>query len=156
MEIYNLLEDIEDIIDKAKVSPIGRKALVEKDVALELISEMRKKLPEEIKDGMMLRQNTNRILEEANRESKYIIEQAQTKAENMIEEAKIAIVAMIDEHEITKQAYEKKVEIIESANERSREIRTGTYEYADGILSNMEVILEEALSVIKENRSELK
>ena len=56
----------------------------------------------------------------------------------------------------TKKAYEKKVEIIETANEMSREIKSGTEEYADGVLAGIEVALEDALKVIKNNRKELK
>ena len=54
------------------------------------------------------------------------------------------------------KAYEKKVEIIETANEMSREIKSGTEEYADNVLAGIEVALEDALKVIKNNRKELK
>ena len=61
-----------------------------------------------------------------------------------------------DRHEITRKAYEKKVEIIETANEMSREISKGTKEYADNVLAGIEVALEDALKVIRNNRKELK
>lgn len=63
---------------------------------------------------------------------------------------------MIDEHEITKKAYEQSNEIISNAQKNAREIRLGTKEYADSILSKVEQILEETLQVIRENREELK
>ena len=62
---------------------------------------------------------------------------------------------MIDEHEITRKAYEKKAEIIETANEMSREISKGTKDYADNMLAGLEVALEDALNIIKNNRKEL-
>ena len=63
---------------------------------------------------------------------------------------------MIDEHEITRKAYEQKAEIIETANEMSREISKGTKDYADNILEKLEKTLEEALTVVQNNRNELK
>ena len=62
---------------------------------------------------------------------------------------------MIDEHEITRKAYEQKAEIIETANEMSREISKGTKDYADNILQNIEVALQNALETIQNNRREL-
>ena len=74
----------------------------------------------------------------------------------VVKEAENRIISMIDEHEITRKAYEKKVEIIETANEMSREIKSGTEEYADGVLAGIEVALEDALKIIQNNRKELK
>ena len=54
-----------------------------------------------------------------------------------------------------KKAYEKKAEIIETANEMSREISKGTKDYADNILQGLEVSLEDALKIIRNNRKEL-
>ena len=48
------------------------------------------------------------------------------------------------------------MEIIQTANEMSREIKSGTEEYADSVLAGIEVALEDALKVIKNNRKELK
>ena len=70
---------------------------------------------------------------------------------------------MIDEHEITRKAYDQKAEIIETANEMSREITKGTKDYADGILENLEIAINDinvsiakALETIEQNRNELK
>ena len=38
----------------------------------------------------------------------------------------------------------------------SREISKGTKDYADGLLSGIEVALKDALKVIQDNRNELK
>ena len=63
---------------------------------------------------------------------------------------------MIDEHEITRKAYEQKAQIIETANEMSREISKGTKDYADNLLEKLEVVLEDALKTVQNNRKELK
>ena len=138
MEIFTLLEELEDLLEKSKGLPFTHKSLVDKEEILEIIKEIRLKLPDELKQAKWIKEERQRILVEA-----------QNEAENRI-------ISMIDEHEITRKAYEKKVEIIETANEMSREITKGTKDYADNLLSNVEGALEEALKVIRNNREELK
>ena len=145
MEIFTLLETLEDILEKSRGVPFSNKCVVDKEEVLEIIKEVRLKLPEELKQAKWIKEERQRILVEA-----------QNEANDIIKEAENRIISMIDEHEITRKAYEKKVEIIETANEMSREIKSGTEEYADGVLAGIEVALEDALKVIKNNRKELK
>ena len=145
MEIFTLLENIEDILEKSKGVPFSNKVLVDKEEILEIISELRLKLPEELKQAKWSKEERQRILVEAQKE-----------ADDIVKEAENRIISMIDEHEITKKAYEKKAEIIETANEMSREISKGTKDYADNVLNGIEVALQEALKIIQNNRNELK
>ena len=145
MEIFTLLENIEDILEKSKGVPFSNKVLVDKEEILEIISKLRLKLPEELKQAKWIKEERQRILVEAQKE-----------ADDIVKEAENRIISMIDEHEITKKAYEKKAEIIETANEMSREISKGTKDYADNVLNGIEVALQEALKIIQNNRNELK
>lgn len=145
MEIFTLLETLEDIMEKSRNIPFSTKCVVDRDEILEIIKEIRLKLPDEIKQAKWIKEERQRILVEA-----------QNEANDIIKEAENRIISMIDEHEITRKAYEKKVEIIETANEMSREIKSGTEEYADGVLAGIEVALEDALKIIRNNRKELK
>ena len=121
------------------------KCIVNKDDALDVIDEIIAKMPDELKQAKWVKEERQRILVEAQKE-----------AEDIVKEAENRIISMIDEHEITRKAYEQKAEIIETANEMSREISKGTKDYADSILQNIEVALENALETIQNNRNELK
>ena len=145
MEIFTLLETLEDIMEKSRNVPFSTKCVVDRDEILEIVKEIRLKLPDEIKQAKWIKEERQRILVEAQNEANVIIKEAENR-----------IISMIDEHEITRKAYEKKVEIIETANEMSREIKSGTEEYADGVLAGIEVALEDALKIIQNNRKELK
>ena len=145
MEIFTLLENIEDILEKSKGMPFSNKVMVDKEEILEIISELRLKLPEELKQAKWVKEERQRILVEAQKE-----------ADGIVKEAENRIIAMIDEHEITRKAYDQKTEIIETANEMSREISKGTKEYADSVLAGIEVALQDAMKVIQNNRKELK
>ncbi|MCL2384115.1 MAG: ATPase [Oscillospiraceae bacterium] len=152
MEIFTLLETLEDIMERSKTLPFTEKGIVEKEEVLEIIKEIRLKLPDELKQAKWIKEERGRILQEA-----------QNEADDVVKEAENRIIAMIDEHEITRKAYEQKAEIIETANEMSREISKGTKDYADTILANLEtsinnvtVTMNEVVKTIESNRRELK
>ena len=145
MEIFTLLESLEDLLEKSRGVPFSNKCIMDKDEVLDIIKEIRLKLPDELKQAKWVKEERQRILVEAQKE-----------ADDIIKEAENRIISMIDEHEITRKAYEKKVEIIETANEMSREISKGTKDYADNVLAGIEVALEDALRVVQNNRRELK
>ncbi len=143
MEIFTLLETLEDILEKSKRVPFSSKSIVDKDEILEVIKEIRLKLPDELKQAKWVKEERQRILVEAQKE-----------ADGIVKEAENRIISMIDEHEITRKAYEQKNEIIESANDMSREISEGTKEYADNLLSATEEVLTTTLANIRKGMEE--
>ncbi len=145
MEIFTLLENLEEILDAGTKLPLSSKVVVDKDEIQDIIEDIRLKLPEELKQAKWVRE-----------ERQSIIMGAQKDAEDIRKEAENQIISMINEHEITKLAQVKKDEIMESANTVAREISAGTTEYADGILERLEDILKETLQVVHSNRKELR
>lgn len=159
MEIFELLENLEDQLEKSRSVPFTDKSMVDKEIFLDIIREIRLKLPDELKQAKWIKEERERIIAEA-----------QKDADGIVKEAENRIISMIDEHEITKKAYEKKTEIIADANDMYREITKGTQTYVDGILENIENNMMElgktlsgvegqiqtALETIQNNRKELK
>lgn len=146
MEIFTLMETLEEAIENSKKFPFSSdKGIVDKEELLDIIKEIRLKLPDELKQAKWVKEERARILLEAQKE-----------ADDIVKEAENRIIAMIDEHEITRKAYEQKAQIIETANEMSREVFRGTKEYADNMLEKIELSLEDALRTIRNNRDELK
>ena len=145
MEIFTLLETLEDILEKSRTVPFSGKCIVDKEEILDIIKEIRLKLPEELKQAKVIKEEHDRIISKANEEAQEIVKEAENR-----------IISMIDEHEITKKAYEQKNKIIENANDMAREISNGTKAYADSILAGVQVTLEDALKVIQNNRKEVK
>ena len=145
MEIFTLLETLEDIMEKSRNVPFSTKCVVDRDEILEIVKEIRLKLPEELKQAKVIKEEHDRIISKANEEASEIVKEAENR-----------IISMIDEHEITRKAYEQKNKIIENANDMAREISNGTKAYADNILAGVQVTLEDALKVIENNRKEVK
>ena len=145
MEIFTLLEALEDILERSKTVPFTDKGIVSKNEILDIIKEIRLKLPDELKQAKWIKEERERIIAEA-----------QKDADDIVKEAENRIISMIDEHEITKKAYEQKTEIIDSANAFSKDLINGTKKYADDILAELEANLQDKLDIIKDNRKELK
>ncbi len=146
MELLELLDQIEDILESGTTVPFSKgRCLVDRDAILEYVQEIRLRLPDDIKMARRVMEDKGRILSEA-----------QQEAENILNNAEARIAALVDENEITKKAYEQAEVILSNAKKNAREIRLGTREYADGILSKVEDMLEDTLDVIKLNRQELK
>ena len=145
MEILSILETLEDLVEKCVTVPFSGKCLVDKEEILEIVKEMRLKLPDDIKQAKWVKEERQRILMEAQKE-----------ANSMLKDAESKIASLVDEHEITKKAYEQANEIIASAQKNAREIRLGRKDYADSVLNKVEEILNDTLEVIKLDRQELK
>jgi vacuolar-type H+-ATPase subunit H len=145
MEILAILETLEDVIERSVNVPFSGRCMIDKEEVLEIIKEIRLKLPDDIKQAKWVKEERQKILLEAQKEANNIIKDAENK-----------IASLIDEHEITKKAYDQANEIVANAQKNARDIRLGTREYADGILNKVESILKEAFEVIESNREELK
>ena len=91
MEIFELLESLEDLIERSRNLPFSAKGIIDKDEMLDLIKEIRLKLPDELKQAKWVKEERQRIIVEAQKE-----------ADGIVKEAENRIISMIDEHEITK------------------------------------------------------
>ena len=141
MEGMEMLDQLEDIIESSKTVPLVGKAMIDKDELLDIIQELRLKMPDDLKQAKWIKGERQRILLEAQKEATTIIKSAEDK-----------IISMINESEITKKANEAAEEIVKNANARAKEIRNATKQYIDDALQESEMILERTLSTLRDNR----
>jgi len=143
MEVLSSIEKIEDLIEKSW--NVFGASMVNKNEILDLLKEIRVKLPDEVKQAKWIKEERQRILLEAQKEAEMIVKEAENR-----------IVSMVDENEITRKAYDQANETIINAQKTSREIKQGSLEYADEVLAKLEENLKEAYLVLHKNREELK
>ena len=145
MEILEIIDKLEEKIDKAMNIPIINKSLMDKEELLADIEDIRLQLPEELKQARWVKE-----------ERKKIISEAQQEAESIIKSAEEKTIQMVQEHEITKKAYERATGMIDSAKENAQETKKQTLEYCDEILYSMQQKFESLIETIKESRNNLK
>ena len=149
--IEQLIDEIEEYIDGCKYQPFSNtKIVVDKEEIDELLRELRMKTPDEIK----------RYQKISNKEA--ILSDARAKAEALINEATIHTNELINEHEIMQQAYAQANEVVTMATHQAQEIldnatmeannmRTAAMQYTDGILANVENLLNQTMKTTQEH-----
>ena len=142
MEIMEIIDMMEETIDKAPVVPLSGKILVDKEDLLDYIQEMRLVFPDEVKEAKWVKEERERILAEA-----------QTRSETMVKNAEEKVVQMIDEHEITKEAVEHANQMVNDAQTKAMEIKTDCDQYADDILNDIEKRLDMLLKKVHDDRT---
>ena len=150
--IEQLIDEIEEYIDGCKYQPFSNtKIVVDKDEIDELLRELRMKTPDEIKRYQKIISNKEAILNDA-----------RVKAEALINEATIHTNELINEHEIMQQAYAQANEVVTMATHQAQEIldnatmeannmRTAAMQYTDGILANVENLLNQTMKTTQEH-----
>ena len=142
MEIMEIIDMMEETIDKSPVVPLSGKIVVDKEDLLDYIQEMRLVFPDEVKEAKWVKEERERILAEA-----------QTRSETMIKNAEEKVVQMIDEHEITKEAVEQANQMVNEAQTKAMEIKTDCDQYADDILNDIEKRLDMLLKKVHDDRT---
>lgn len=145
MDVLNLIDEIEDIIEAGSNVPFSGRVMVDKVEILEIIKDIRIRLPDEIKQASWIKEERQRILAEA-----------QKDADKMIQDAEIRIEELVDKEEITKKAQDRADIIITNAKNNATEIRLGSIDYADELLLEQQEKLKELILLINENRKELR
>ena len=145
MDILNLLERIEDIIEDASKFPLSSKVMIDKEEVLEVINEIRLKLPDEINRASWVAKERQRILNEAQGEADELIGKVREQQKHLIEES-----------EITRQAKSYANQLLQEAEQKANDMKLGAYNYSDEILSKLQDKIREINNIIEDNREVLK
>lgn len=131
MKVLELLSEIEEIVDTASGFPLTGKIMVDSNELLEIVNEIRTCLPDEIKQAQWIKNEHDRILDEAKTEYETIVRDAQNQAEQMVAK-----------DEIMNQARVRSEELMAATEENSRQLKMSTYDYVDGILFDFQEKME--------------
>ena len=164
MKVLELLDEIEEIIDTASGFPLTGKIMVDAGEILEIIKEIRIELPDEIQQAQWIKNERQRILDEAKREYEIVLRDAQKQAEALIENDDIIVKAKVRADEIMK-----------IAESNVKHLKMSTFDYIDSILynfqekmdqinaqyfgdmfNNLEKTFESINSTLTDNRNEIK
>ncbi len=127
MKVLELLDELDEIIEVASGVPLVKKVMVDPDEVSEIVKEIREELPDEIQQAQWIKNERQRILDEAKNEYESILADARKKAD-----------AMIENDEITIMAKNKADEIIRVAKENSQVMKMSILDYTDNMLYNLQ------------------
>ena len=146
MEIFRILDELELMIKGSKKVPLSNgKVMIESHRFLDRVDRLRAILPEELETARLIMSEKERIVKEAC-----------AQADEYLEQSKDHVARMVDDNEITRNAMQMGEEIIARAEEMAREIRRDVNEYADGVLSHMEIVLKKGLEALSQGKQEIR
>lgn len=136
-ELSVLLDQLEDLIEDAKSSFLSGKVAVDKNDMIDIIRDIRLKLPTEVRQSVWIVEERNKIIDEARTQACVIIEEAREQAQNLIEN-----------NQITQFAKERAENIIATAKDDAKQMHCGAIEYAQDTCKDVEDKLKGTLESI--------
>src|SRR3954462_13539285 len=144
MDVLVLIDKLDDTIHNAKPVPLTDQVRVDKEEIYDILDQMRATIREEIKQARWIVKERQEMLAEAKREVDRLLAEA---LEQAVREA--------SQTEIVKIAERQAQDIVDDARRDAREARLEMEDWADGILSTLEVNLDKFLSAVKRGRERL-
>ena len=132
MKVLELLEELEDIVDAATKVPMMSKVMVEAEDIFSIVREIRLALPDDVQQAKWIRDERDRILEDAKNEYERIIREAKKQADYLVET-----------DEITMRATKLSQEIRQDAEVHAKLLKMRTYDYVDKMLYDMQAKMDE-------------
>ena len=146
MTIENLLDQIDEMIDKAWGLPLsGGKCLVEADKLRDIIDDIRGNMPSEIRQAKSIVADRTDIIETAKKEAEDIVRAAEERAR-----------AMVMQEEVVKLAAQKANEISTQTQQKCREMRKGAQDFVDDLLKRTEEDLAKHAAEVHQTRQILR
>lgn len=162
--VQKLLDMLYGMIDEAKGATFSsEKCVINRDEALDLLDEIRNKLPGELSKAQELMKSREQYVDQANREVKRMVEQAkedagrildraQKEATQILEKAQEDAKTIVSESETIQRAQRRSSEIIRQAEDRSRQLYQVANTYTEDALRRTEEAIQAALDEVRESR----
>ncbi len=142
--LEDLLYDLRELIETARMMPMSASVLVNRDEALTLLEDIVAYLPGELREARFLLKERDEFLAEARREAAALIETARVQAARMVERT-----------EISREARKSADEVIANAEADARRLHHEAEDYIDARLAAFEDGLERTLATIRKGRERL-
>src|SRR5436190_1768766 len=137
MDVLVLIDKLDDLVHNAKAVPLTDQVRIDREEIYDILDQMRATIPEEIKQARWIVKERQEMLAEAKRETDRLLGEAREQA---VREA--------SQTEIVKIAERQAQDIIDESRRQARETRLEMEDWADSILSTLEVNLEKFLTAV--------
>jgi len=143
-EVEQLLDRVTDLIDQARPMPLSTSAMINKDEILDLLVEVRSRLPEELRASRWLLKEREEFLARMQHEGDEILEQARDRAERMVQRT-----------EVVKASEQRAYQILDTAEAEARRLRHEVEDFCDQKLASFEIVLDRTMKLVASGRQKL-
>ena len=145
-DVQRLLDMLFGMVNEAKSAAFSSgKCIIDRDEVLDLLDEIRGKLPLELKKARELIAARNDYVAGAKKEAEKIIRQAELDAKTIVSES-----------EIIQQARQKSSEILHRAEERTKELYQVANTYTEDALKRAAEAVQAALDELQQSRQQFR
>ncbi|MBR3268769.1 MAG: vacuolar-type H+-ATPase subunit H [Oscillospiraceae bacterium] len=142
MSVFDVLDEMDDLLDNAKAFPLAaHKIVIDGDRLRELVNDIRLAMPKEMKRAQTIDYDCDRIMKEA-----------QTNAESIIRGAEERAKTLVSENTITEEAKKRAHEILAKTKSKCEDTKDATAAYVLQSLTSTEARLNELLNEIRRER----
>lgn len=132
MKVFDLLQEIEEILDSAGGFPLTGKVIVDPDDISDILKEIKRELPEEFREAQWLSSQRERIIADAEAEYERIVKRAAEQADQMVEK-----------DDITLRAKKRADEIMQETEESILSFKQNSFDYVQGLFDSFQKKLNE-------------
>ena len=127
IKIMSLLDELEELITSSSKMPFSEKGIIDLDYAQKVIDDIRLNLPRDIQEAAWVKQEKDRIINDAKSEYNKVIISAKDQAEYLV-----------NADMVKKEAEKRANALIAEAESHANYIKLRTYEYIDKLLFDMQ------------------
>lgn len=127
IKVMSLLDELEDMITSSSKMPFSEKGIIDLDMAQKIIEDIRLSLPRDLQQAQWIKQEKDRIINDAKTEYNKVIMSAKEQAEYLV-----------DSDMIKKEAQKRADAVLAQANNEASYMKLRTYEYIDKLLFDMQ------------------
>jgi hypothetical protein len=142
--VLELIDRLDGLLGGARALPFTGQLRVEREAVCELLDEIRASVPEEVRQARWIVKERQEMLAEAGRESERLLDEARDQAGRECSEQRVRLLA-------ERQAEE----ILQQARREAHELQVEVDEWADAILSTLELNLERFGGAVRRGRERL-
>lgn len=142
--LEDLLFDLRELVEQARMMPMSASVLVNRDEALALVEDALASMPEELRRAKWLLKERDEFLAEARRDAGRLIDAARAQAERMVERT-----------EVVREARRTAEQVVADAEADARRLRHEAEDFIDERLVAFEAILERTLEAVQRGRDRL-
>ena len=143
MTVFDVLDEMDDMLDNAKAFPLAaHRIVIDGDRLRELVNDIRLAMPKEMKRAQTIDYDCDRIIKEAQQNAEDVIRQAEERAKKLD-----------SDNPIVEEAKRRAHEILSKTKTKCEDTKEATSAFVLNSLTNTEEKLNALLAEIKRERS---
>jgi len=161
--IDETINQLEELVNGAKTMPFANKSLIDAERVKDIIDDMRKNMPEEIKRARYIDNEKDKIIAEAKAQANQIISTAEERSKSLLQTTEARVKTLIHENNITQEAVKeakniitkaqsKGKDIILDAQKKSDDLKKATNDYIFKNLLSVEQVLMNSLDSVRKTK----